>query len=94
MDELAAFLSCQAEFLPHHPISKVSEPSRVGASSGGRGRKTSLARSGTDLAAPERISGPFRRSWASLMAQLVKSLPAMQETLVQVLGWEDPLEKG
>ena len=31
---------------------------------------------------------------ASLVAQLVKSLPAMQETLVQFLGWEDPLEKG
>ena len=28
------------------------------------------------------------------MAQLVKSLPAMQETWVQFLGWEDPLEKG
>ena len=28
------------------------------------------------------------------MAQLVKSLPAMQETWVQSLGWEDPLEKG
>ena len=32
--------------------------------------------------------------WASLMAQLVKSLPAMQETWIQSLGWEDPLEKG
>ena len=30
----------------------------------------------------------------SLVAQLVKNLPAMQETLVQFLGWEDPLEKG
>ena len=28
------------------------------------------------------------------MAQLVKSLPALQETWVQSLGWEDPLEKG
>ena len=28
------------------------------------------------------------------MAQLVKDLPVMQETLVQSLGWEDPLEKG
>ena len=28
------------------------------------------------------------------MAQLVKHLPAMQETWVQSLGWEDPLEKG
>ena len=33
-------------------------------------------------------------SWASLMAQLVKNLPAMRETWVWSLGWEDPLEKG
>ena len=32
--------------------------------------------------------------WASLVAQLVKNLPAMRETWVQSLGWEDPLEKG
>ena len=31
---------------------------------------------------------------ASLAAQLVKNLPAMWETWVQSLGWEDPLEKG
>ena len=31
---------------------------------------------------------------SSLMAQLVKNLPAMQETLVQFLSWEDLLEKG
>ena len=32
--------------------------------------------------------------WASLVAQLVKNLPAMQGTWVWSLGWEDPLEKG
>ena len=32
--------------------------------------------------------------WTSLVAQLVKNLPAMQETWVRSLGWEDPLEKG
>ena len=32
--------------------------------------------------------------WASLEAQLVKNPPAMQETWVRSLGWEDPLEKG
>ena len=31
---------------------------------------------------------------ASLIAQLVKNLPAMQETQVQFLGWEDPLKEG
>ena len=30
--------------------------------------------------------------WASLVAQSIKNLPAMQETQVQSLGWEDPLE--
>ena len=32
--------------------------------------------------------------WASLVAQLAKNLPAMWETWVRSLGWEDPLEKG
>ena len=34
------------------------------------------------------------QQWASLIAQLVKNPPAMRETWVQSLGWEDPLEKG
>ena len=37
---------------------------------------------------------PLNSSGASLIAQLVKNPPAMQETLVQSLGWEDPLEEG
>ena len=32
--------------------------------------------------------------WASLVAQMVQGLPAMRETSVGSLGWEDPLEKG
>ena len=32
-------------------------------------------------------------SWASLVAQMVKNPPAMQETWVKSLCWEDPLEK-
>ena len=36
-----------------------------------------------------------QKAWkGSMIAQLVKNLPAMQETLVQFLGQEDPLEKG
>ena len=31
--------------------------------------------------------------WASLVAQLIMNLPAMQETWVRSLGWEDPLEE-
>ena len=37
---------------------------------------------------------PLLSLWASLVAQLVKNPPAVQETWVQSLGWEDPLEKG
>ena len=33
-------------------------------------------------------------SWASLVAQTVKNLHALQETWLQSLGWEDPLEEG
>ena len=37
---------------------------------------------------------PLQYSWASLVAQLVKTLPAMWETWVRSLGREDPLEEG
>ena len=47
---------------------------------------------------PENISrifvSCFLPMWASLIAQLVENLPAMRETWVRSLGWEDPLEKG
>ena len=42
----------------------------------------------------EGIGYPLQYSWASLVAQLVKNPPAMWETWVQPLGWEDLLEKG
>ena len=35
----------------------------------------------------------YRTDWASLVAQLVKNPPTMQETWVRFLGWEDSLEK-
>ena len=40
------------------------------------------------------ISYLLQYSWASLVAQLVKNPPAVQETWVRSLGWEDRLEKG
>ena len=40
------------------------------------------------------IGYPLQYSWTFLKAQLVKNLPAMRETWVQPLGWEDPPEKG
>ena len=44
--------------------------------------------------AGEGIGYSLQYSQASLVAQLVKNLPAILETWVQSLGWEDPLEKG
>ena len=49
---------------------------------------------GTGRSAGEEIGYSLQYSWASLVAQLVKNLPAMRETWVRSLGWEDPLEKG
>ena len=49
---------------------------------------------GSGRSAGEGIGYPLRYSWASLVAQLLKSPPAMLETWVRSLGWEDPLEKG
>ena len=42
----------------------------------------------------EGIGYPLQYSWASLVVQLLKNQPAMQETWVQSLGWDEPLEKG
>ena len=42
----------------------------------------------------EEIGYPLQYSWASLVAQTVKDLPAMWETWVQFLGQEDRLEEG
>ena len=44
--------------------------------------------------AGEGIGYPLQYSWASLVAQLVKNPPAMRETWVRSLGWEDPFDKG
>ena len=49
---------------------------------------------GSGRSAGEGIGYPLQYSWASLVSQLAKNRPAMQETWVQSLGWEDPLEKG
>ena len=55
---------------------------------GGPSSIPELGRSG------EGIRYPLQYSWASLVAQLVKNLPAKRETWVQSLGWADPLKKG
>ena len=50
--------------------------------------------SGPGRSSGEGIGYPLQYSWAYLVAQLVKNLPAVQETWVRCLGWEDALEKG
>ena len=42
----------------------------------------------------EGIGYPLQYSWASLVAQTVSNPPAMGETWIRSLGWEDPLEEG
>ena len=42
----------------------------------------------------EGIDHPPQYSWAFLVAQMVNNSPAMRETWVQSLGWEDPPEEG
>ena len=49
---------------------------------------------GSGISPGERISYPLQDSWASLVAQMVNNPPAMLETWVWSLGWEDPLEYG
>ena len=49
---------------------------------------------GSGISAGEGMGYPLQYSWASLVAQQVKNLPAMLETWVRSLGWEDSLEKG
>ena len=69
---------------PHSSVGKESA-----CDTGDPGLTPGLGRS-----AGEGIGYPLQYSWASHVAQLVKNLPAMWETWVQSLGWEDPLEKG
>ena len=49
---------------------------------------------GSERSTGEGIGYPLQYSWASFVAQLVKNLPAMLETWVQSLGWEDSMQKG
>ena len=49
---------------------------------------------GSESSPGEAIGYPLQYSWDSLVAQMIKNLPAIQETWVPSLGWEDPLEEG
>ena len=50
--------------------------------------------SGSGRSTGEEIGYPLQYSWASLVSQLAKNPPAVRETWVQTLDWEDLLEKG
>ena len=79
---------------------KVPTPVFLGFPGGSVGKETSCNAEdlglipGSGRSAREGIGYPLQYSWASLVAQMVKNPPAMQETLVQFLGQKDPLEKG
>ena len=49
---------------------------------------------GLERSAGEGIGYLLQYSWVSLVVQMVKNPPAMQEIWVRSLGWEDPLEEG
>ena len=49
---------------------------------------------GSESSLGEQVGYPLQYSWASLVTQMAKNLPAMQETRVRSLGQEDPLGKG
>ena len=84
------FVSCRIAPLMLYsmgfPYNSVSKESACNA-----GDPSSIPGSGKSTR--EGVEDPLQYSWASLVAQLIKNLPAMKETWVQSLGWEDPLEK-
>ena len=82
-----------------HLVGKITKVQ--GFQGGGSDGKESTCNAGdpSSIAGSGRFPGegmgyPLQYSWASLVAQMVKNLPAMQEAWVRSLGWEDPLEEG
>ena len=93
---------CNGDLSLNHPkpIYGVPRAQRVGFPDSSVG-KESACNAGNPGSIPglgrstgEGIGYPLQSSWASLVAQLVKNLPAVWETWVRSLGWENPLEKG
>ena len=82
----AGSLLLNLAFLWGFPHSSVGKESTCNA-----GNPSSIPGSGRS--AGKGIGYPLQYSWASLVAQLVKNPPAMRETWVLSLGWEDPLKK-
>ena len=86
-------MTCLLQTDRPHSFTRGFPDSSVGKESAcNAGDPSSIPGSGESTG--EGMGYPFQYSWASLVAQLVKNPPAMWETWVQSLGWEDPLEKG
>ena len=80
-------LQCDFPNVSGFPDSSVGEDSTCNAGDAG-------LTPGSGRSPGEGLGYPLQYSWTSLVAQLVKSPPAMWETWGRSLGWEDPLEKG
>ena len=79
----------------HHPKWHIKLAITKGEDDGGYTLPTREDSEGVPNAGPiPSFLAAIMFSVASLIAQLVKNPPAMQETLVQFLDWKDPLEKG
>ena len=78
----------------------ISIKLNIGFPGNSDGKESACDAGGPDLipglgrSAGEGIGCPLQYFQASLVAQMVKNLPVMQETQVRSLGQEDPLEKG
>ena len=91
-----------SKWFPWHLLGKFAFylPSPLGFPGGSAG-KESACNAGDPGSTPgwgsspgEGIGYPLQYFWTPLMVQIVKNPPAMWETWVRSLGWEDPLEKG
>ena len=80
--------------LPWQPVSgiKMSNTNKKDLASCSAGGPS--LNPGTGRYPGEEIGYPLQYSWASLMAKMVKNLPAKREIWVRFLGWEEPLEEG
>ena len=58
------------------------------------GKESACIAGDPSLTPGEGVGYPLQYSWTSLVAQLVKNPPAIQEIWVESLGQEDPLERG
>ena len=81
--------------LPHHlTISRLGVPDGSVDMESTCNAGASGSTPGLGSSSGEGIGYPLQYSWASLVAQLVKNPPSVQETVVRFLGQEAPLEKG